>query len=790
MDQRSRRRNLSPGGRRLAAGGPMRSSTGTLDNGYGLQNYSTYRPSAPDTYQNSREVGERIPYDDRRSETDPYIVESPAAIKPRAAQYYTPAHRRNTLEPAVQRPAGLTPGPASAYPRSIIHNGYENPQLSPNKAQNFSDDEPYYIQPASSRPTRGHNKRYSIDAYNPSRLQPAGPDREYARGGYRGGRGLYGGVPLVRDPSSRDDPSYRPSTRYDPSRLEKDDGYAYTEPHDLWQEPPPRRPRRDSSIDRSRPLSMAELGRYLPREPRSVREPGPPLSTRGFADLGRSGSVGQGSRPINRDDPRSVYRGHPDDDHLNESHSRKPPVAVHQKPPPYPTDGGIFPIEPTNDQRPRERGSDDIRRQFDDSRYEERRSRGSSLDRYPGTAREGPDRSTRQPEPHREKFRDDSPDRPRDRAEAEERRRLRVRDWDANDRERDDVRRRERDSDDRGDPERRERDRHEEDRRRTHRDDDGESVNSDRERNRRRETLDIPAGGERHHSSRQDSRDRTKDRPSDAKSNTSDDRSDTREKVRIMDDRPRDDRPREEKPRDDKPREERGRDEQPRSDKELDEENLSRKSVVRVVSPSPVDSEDPKPLKGILRKPKEKFPDHPDDVREGVAPLKETLSKKGIPANAKWTKISRKMVNPEALLEAQERFEERLDHVIVLRVLPKEEIDALAKRTQEIRDTRYSSRRDRHRKRDDEHDDHDDLRRYNDDRDRERERERERDRDRGGDRDRDRGAARHTSINDEAGRHRDRDRDPRERRSRDDGDVPEHVERRRHDAYRGAESWV
>lgn len=95
-----------------------------------------------------------------------------------------------------------------------------------------------------------------------------------------------------------------------------------------------------------------------------------------------------------------------------------------------------------------------------------------------------------------------------------------------------------------------------------------------------------------------------------------------------------------------------------------------------------------KPLKGILREPKVKFPEDPEPVREGVAPLKDALKddeRKGIPPNARWTKIDRKLVNPAALEEAQERFEERSDHVIVLRVLTKKEIEALAAKTQEIR---------------------------------------------------------------------------------------------------------
>lgn len=90
-------------------------------------------------------------------------------------------------------------------------------------------------------------------------------------------------------------------------------------------------------------------------------------------------------------------------------------------------------------------------------------------------------------------------------------------------------------------------------------------------------------------------------------------------------------------------------------------------------------------VRGILKPPKDKFPETADAMREGVAPLKESGGLKGIPSGARWTKIDRKLVSPAALEEARERFEERMDHVIVLRVLTKEEISKLAERTQEIR---------------------------------------------------------------------------------------------------------
>jgi len=46
-----------------------------------------------------------------------------------------------------------------------------------------------------------------------------------------------------------------------------------------------------------------------------------------------------------------------------------------------------------------------------------------------------------------------------------------------------------------------------------------------------------------------------------------------------------------------------------------------RENRVRIVDP-PTEEEDRRP-KGILKKPTQKFPEHPNAVREGVAPLKD-----------------------------------------------------------------------------------------------------------------------------------------------------------------------
>ncbi|KAK2754397.1 hypothetical protein FQN54_007041 [Arachnomyces sp. PD_36] len=126
-------------------------------------------------------------------------------------------------------------------------------------------------------------------------------------------------------------------------------------------------------------------------------------------------------------------------------------------------------------------------------------------------------------------------------------------------------------------------------------------------------------------------------------------------------------------------------------------EDRLRKSHAHDRAPSK-EPEPPTP-KGILKPPRDKFPEDKNAVREGVAPLKDA-TKAGIPPGARWTKIDRRRVNPAALEARQERFEERPDCVIVLRVLTREEIQELAEETQKIREERYEAeRRERRRRR-------------------------------------------------------------------------------------------
>ena len=100
-------------------------------------------------------------------------------------------------------------------------------------------------------------------------------------------------------------------------------------------------------------------------------------------------------------------------------------------------------------------------------------------------------------------------------------------------------------------------------------------------------------------------------------------------------------------------------------------------------------SGDPKPSesqpKGILKKPTKRFPED-STIRMDVIAPSEFESKRGVPSDARWTKIDRRLVSPEALEEAEERFEERPECVIVLRVLLRDQIQKLADRTKEMRE--------------------------------------------------------------------------------------------------------
>lgn len=98
----------------------------------------------------------------------------------------------------------------------------------------------------------------------------------------------------------------------------------------------------------------------------------------------------------------------------------------------------------------------------------------------------------------------------------------------------------------------------------------------------------------------------------------------------------------------------------------------------------PRDSNNPnQPSRKTFQRGRTQTPAYPANFSERIAHQKDPASKE-IPPGARWTKINRRVVSPAAL-HGRERFEERPEHVIVLRVLTKEEIQAYVNRTAEIR---------------------------------------------------------------------------------------------------------
>ncbi|KAJ2894531.1 hypothetical protein MKZ38_007457 [Zalerion maritima] len=225
----------------------------------------------------------------------------------------------------------------------------------------------------------------------------------------------------------------------------------------------------------------------------------------------------------------------------------------------------------------------------------------------------------------------------------------------------------------------------------------------------------------------------------------------------------------------------------------VEEENRGRELVVtppegakqvRVVSP-PRDKSEARPkLKGILKPPSQKFPEEPNPIREGVAPHKDDKTKKDAPPGARWTKIRRDIVNPEALTAGKERFEVRDNFVIVLRVLNKDEIEQYAYATQLIREKRHEEKlRKEKAERERNYD-----RGYSKDRDHERDRTRERDDD---DRDR-RHHKPHRRDDEDDRKHREskdrdyeRDREKERRRHRYDSDAAPFDDEQRTADYHG-----
>lgn len=537
---------------------------------------------------------------------------------------------------------------------------------------------PHYLIPASSSSRHDHRRIYSADT----------SDAPQYRAGSRGGRSAYNfAVPVVRPPRDQDDP---------------DDGYEYTDRKaQMYRDTAPRpRVRRGSDVGRrERPLSAAGVDEYLPRGGPALREAGPPVSQRGFVKIDRKGSIRREYRIPREPEPtmepgllRRRRDDSPESSHQRRA-SRAPPVALHQ-----------------SQDRDHHASLRDDRKDGPGKQQQQHHHHGShrtnSLDRqrdvYGSNVRHASD-----------DYRGTGSGRLAERRDSEG-----VDDRDRHHRsyhrlDRGDVDER----DHRADTPRK--DKH------GHRVGEemmvggaalaatalaAESIKDRHHHRGDRPQGDLEADPAVRHRNRHHDPDRPDPSESSSKSgdNSDEERRERRRRRRRERERERDGREEPSRTADGG----RGRDEEsgmPRDDlrratgsyerkaqyppderSSSDGESRERKQlqIVEPVREKEREAEAKQPPRGILRPPREKFPEDPTPVREGVAPLKDAAGgagKKGVPANARWTKIDRKLVNPEALEKGNERFEERTEYVIVLRVLAREEIEGYAVLTREIR---------------------------------------------------------------------------------------------------------
>lgn len=681
MDPRFKR-PTSPGSSRVARP-PGRSSTGTLVYPSAFDPYDRPSHSSINFGSGPRTSGERI--------IAPRVIpryrhHSPQRTSSRDDYVIRP--RRLTLDPKpvpARRPLSVV-APISTNQRPIVTSAVDGPSGSLNKIRPRREED-FYIQPASSRAE--HRRSYpasSIDTGRPGSGEHD-PRERAEQGGYRRSRRTLYNVnqPLFVKPHD-DDINY---------------SYEYTDRDGpIYRDAPQRRSRRESySGGRERPISITGLEDYGPRIPQPNRDAGPPVTTRGFANIGRSGSLRQTSR-AREDDPAS--REYPrDKQDVQSPHRTSQLVSLHQpsddeysrprhpKPSNYQERQEVKLRDPHDDDYGRARQYSESRHRRDSGLRDERdwrRDDSSKVKHDHGD--ENPDAASksniaaltdagdgvrrrhhhhyhsghgRDGRAETDHVHDHTAARPKSENLNVNTEGSGDKDWESR-----------KDREDREEREPRERhDLHERRRRHIEReakreedhDRDGQQLaltappapsnelrgkdSYDRERPAHEnapETKENPMA-ESHRHRRHHSRTSDKDSYSDDSSSSSSEESDT------------------------------------------GTVSSKKERQVRVVSPSRESPPPDPPIKGILRPPRPSFPEDPAPVREGVAPLKGA-GKKGIPANARWTKIDRRLVNPEALERRKERFEQKPDSVIVLRVLTKEEIQSYAAETARIREER------------------------------------------------------------------------------------------------------
>ena len=219
--------------------------------------------------------------------------------------------RRLTLEPEPQRSrrplSMIAPTEPTRSSRPIVTSASDRPPSPTIRTHRDRRDEEYQVLPASSTSRRHHERHSSLNTTDPARL-----------------------VTRERDPEGhlyRMSSVSRPSVRERQGESDRDYGYEYTEAarEPKLQDPVYRQRSRRDSYDTTRPRSMIAPDAYIPR---SNRDPGPPVSSRGFADIQRSESQRHGRR-LREDDraPRDYIR---DERDVENRRPPRPEIALHQ----------------------------------------------------------------------------------------------------------------------------------------------------------------------------------------------------------------------------------------------------------------------------------------------------------------------------------------------------------------------------------------------------------------------------------------------------------------------------
>ena len=568
--------------------------------------------------------------------------------------YGTRPRRNSSTEPSSRAPLGLlSPEP---YNRPLVRT-LDTPRTSAPKIYMPKDESAGVVYPASSR--RNHLRHNSSTTEDFSRLSLAERERSERqrsvhRNSYVGAQRSYNAAQAARYPA--------------------EDEYSYTGPREQFERDyPPRqpRPRPEGYARAERPVSMIDHGDS--KSSNSSRREPPPSSVKHFDRLERGDSRRPGSGAgIASDNDRDL-------DRVSRRDSARHPVSVHQ----YERDDGYYSqrdehhdrLQPIRHERP----------VYDDDRYtsdRDRHHRHSHHERRSSKSRndwtEGKEHSSLKPAltvaglsavaaAALKESRDDKKDKDADydkeaRREKERKRRERDLEGEAGERDRRSEKIRERPAEMRYEPDIRrgpEQAKAESD--------DGTDKHRRRRRHKERTGAEGGSGsGSDHHGAGRDD-------------TATDDGKEGHRRRRHRHHRHR------ERDVESKDYEIQGKDDVAfvESPVEIRNEEPRARKTVTVVEPTKDEVPEIKP-KGILKPPREAFPEDPNPTREGVAPLKDA-GKKGIPPGARWTKINRLLVNPAALIASQERFEERDDYVIVLRVLSREDVQRLADKTREIR---------------------------------------------------------------------------------------------------------